>query len=76
LEIISDRAPKVLNQAVKRNKERFPKDFMIRLQYQDIARLRSQFVTLKKGRGEHKKYMPYAFTENGIAMLSSVLRSK
>lgn len=102
---------KALNQAVKRNIERFPEDFMFQLtkgeweilrsqivtakltenQEDDALRsqiatiksgdnqendaLRSQIVTLKNGRGEHKKYMPYAFTEQGVAMLSSVLRS-
>ena len=102
---------KALNQAVKRNIERFPEDFMFQLtkgeweilrsqivtanltenQTDDALRsqivtiksgdnqendaLRSQIVTIKNGRGEHKKYMPYAFTEQGVAMLSSVLRS-
>jgi len=70
-------APKVLIQAVKRNAERFPEDFMFRLTHQEVTLLRSQIVTLKKlGRGEHFKYLPYAFTEQGVAMLSSVLRSK
>ena len=64
---------KTLNQAVKRNSERFPKDFMFRLNARETESLRSQFVTLK--RGEHLKYPPYAFTEQGVAMLSSVLRS-
>ena len=67
---------KVLNQAVKRNIDRFPDDFMFQLtrdETDSILRLRSQFVTLK--RGEHIKYLPYAFTEQRIAMLSSVLRS-
>ncbi len=64
-----------LNEAVKRNIERFPEDFMFRLEKQDIDSLRSQIATLKTGRGQHSKYMPYAFTELGIAMLSSVLRS-
>ena len=65
---------KVLNQAVKRNIERFPGDFMFQLTAEEEA-LRSQFVTLKTGRGQHRKYPPYAFTEQGVAMLSSVLRS-
>ena len=67
---------KVLNQAVKRNIDRFPDDFMLQLTRDEtdaILRLRSQTVTLK--RGEHIKYLPYAFTEQGVAMLSSVLRS-
>lgn len=84
---------RVLNQAVKRNIERFPEDFMFQLtkgefeilksqilisnstdNEEDIS-LKSQIVTLKGGRGQHKKYLPYAFTELGVAMLSSVLRS-
>ena len=67
---------KVLNQAVKRNTERFPNDFMFRLTADEGAFLRSQTVTLKPGRGQHRKYLPYAFTEQGVAMLSSVLRSR
>lgn len=106
---------KVLNQAVKRNIERFPEDFMFRLNKSEWVFLRSQIVTLKEstinadtedidvvetslrsqfvtlnndedemssqfvmtnGRGQHSKYLPYAFTELGIAMLSSVLRSE
>jgi len=66
---------KVLNQAVKRNSERFPPDFMFQLSAEEAAVLRSQTVTLKPGRGRHRKYLPYAFTEQGVAMLSSVLRS-
>ena len=106
---------KVLNQAVKRNIERFPEDFMFKLNKSEWVFLRSQIVTLKEsalsadtedvdvvetslksqfvtlnndengmssqfvmtnGRGQHSKYLPYAFTELGIAMLSSVLRSE
>jgi len=66
---------KVLNQAVKRNIERFPEDFMFQLTAEEAEFLRSQTVTLKGGRGQHRKYLPYAFTEQGVAMLSSVLRS-
>ena len=92
---------KVLNQAVKRNLDRFPEDFMFQLTAEESARLRSQIVTLKmkppvelglqsvtsglrsqivtsnagQGRGG-RRYRPYAFTEQGVAMLSSVLRSK
>ena len=66
---------KALNQAVKRNSNRFPEDFMFQLTKEEALLLRSQIVTLKSGRGQHKKYPPYAFTRNGIAMLSSVLRS-
>lgn len=64
---------RVLNQAVKRNIERFPEDFMFQLTKEEC--LRSQIVTLKVAQGQHLKYMPYAFTELGVAMLSSVLRS-
>jgi len=64
-----------LNKAVKRNRERFPEDFMFQLSREEFAALRSQVVTLKSGRGQHPKYLPYAFTEQGVAMLSSVLRS-
>jgi hypothetical protein len=66
---------KVLNQAVKRNIERFPADFMFQLSVEEAAFLRSQNVTLKPGRGQHRKYLPYAFTEQGVAMLSGVLHS-
>jgi hypothetical protein len=68
-------ATKALNQAVSRNIDRFPEDFMFRLTEEEATRLRSQIVTLKTGRGHHRKYLPYAFTEQGVAMLSSVLRS-
>ena len=67
---------KVLNQAVKRNIDRFSEGFMFQLtrdEAEAILRSRSQFVTLK--RGQNIKYLPYAFTEQGVAMLSSVLRS-
>ena len=67
---------RVLNQAVKRNIERFPADFMFQLTAEEASGLRSQFVTLKTGRGQHRKYQPYVFTEQGVAMLSSVLRSE
>ena len=80
---------KVLNQAVKRNAERFPERFMFQLSKDDIENLRSQIVTLgaetslrsqivtiNKKQGQHLKYLPYAFTEQGIAMLSAVLRSE
>ena len=66
---------KVLNQAVKRNAARFPHDFMFRLTAAQAESLRSQFVTLKRGRGQHRKYLPRVFTEQGVAILSSVLRS-
>lgn len=71
---------KALNQAVGRNPERFPEDFMFRLTWEEVAALRSQSVTLDDGtpskRGRHAKYPPYAFTQEGVSMLSSVLRSK
>jgi len=67
---------KVLNQAVRRNSERFPEDFMFQLTKEEVSLLRSQIVTLKTSeRGKHRKYRPFAFTEQGVAMLSSVLRS-
>ena len=66
---------KVLNQAVKRNIARFPEDFMFQLNKEEASGLsRSQIVTLK--RGQNIKYLPHAFTENGVAMLSSVLNSE
>lgn len=64
---------KRLNEQVKRNAERFPSDFMFQLSKEEC--LRSQIATLNEARGKHLKYMPYAFTESGVAMLSGVLRS-
>jgi len=66
---------KVLNQAVQRNKGRFPTDFMFQLTKEEVTCLRSQIVTSNPGRGG-TRYEPYAFTEQGIAMLSSVLKSE
>jgi phage regulator Rha-like protein len=79
---------KVLNLAVKRNIKRFPKDFMFQLTKEEFDSLRfqietldtgnslrSQNATLKTGRGQHSKYLPYAFTEQGVAMLSGILNS-
>jgi hypothetical protein len=66
---------RTLNQAVKRNISRFPADFMFQLTENEYNSLRSQIVILKKGRGEHQKYLPFAFTEHGILMLSSILKS-
>lgn len=84
---------KVINQAVKRNIERFPEEFRFQLIAEEYHFLRSQFVTLKKDeeslrsqiatlkneeksqRGKHSKYLPYVFTEQGVAMLSAVLHS-
>ena len=65
---------KVLKQAVKRNLERFPSDFMFELTKVEAESSRSQIVTLKQG--QNIKYLPAAFTEQGVAMLSSVLNSK
>ena len=65
---------RVLKQAVRRNRKRFPKDFMFELTKEENQSLRSQNVILK--RGEHSKYLPFAFTEQGVAMLSSVLNSE
>jgi phage regulator Rha-like protein len=79
---------KSLNLAVKRNIKRFPPDFMFQLTQEEWSNLRFQFETsknsnslrfqfetLKIGRGQHSKYLPYAFTEQGVAMLSGVLNS-
>jgi hypothetical protein len=66
---------KRLNEQVRRNIRRFPSDFMFRLSREEYEVLRSQSATLNQGRGRHRKYLPYAFTEQGVAMLSSVLNS-
>ena len=68
---------KKLNQAVKRNVERFPSDFMFQLSEQEWQILRSQFVTsnLIEETGCGRQYLPYVFTEQGVAMLSAVLRN-
>ena len=68
---------KRLNEAVKRNIARFPEEFRFQLTAEETESLRSQFATLNEndGRGKHRKYLPYVFTEQGIAMLSAVLRS-
>jgi hypothetical protein len=67
----------ILNQAVRRNIDRFPPDFMFKLSWTEVKALRSQFVILdeRSGRGQHAKYPPLAFTEQGIAMLSGILHS-
>ena len=67
---------KYLKRQVNRNIERFPKDFMFELTHEEYDSLRCQIGTLKNGRGQHAKYPPYVFTEEGVAMLSGVLRSK
>ncbi len=76
LAILYGTETKILKQSVKRNINRFPEDFMFEITKGEYDSLRSQFVTLKTGRGQHSKYMPFAFTEQGIAMLSSVLKSE
>jgi phage regulator Rha-like protein len=63
------------NEAVQRNLARFPADFMFPLNNQDLAALRSQIATLKTGRGQHRKYAPYAFTEHGAIMAATILNS-
>jgi hypothetical protein len=65
---------KALVQAVKRNMDRFPEDFMFQLTEEEFAGMRSQFVTTKRGRGG-RRYLPYSFTEQGVAMLSGILNS-
>lgn len=72
---------RTFNQAVKRNLERFPEEFRFQLMESEWQSLRSQFVILEKeenknAKGKHRKYLPYVFTEQGIAMLSTVLRSE
>jgi hypothetical protein len=67
---------KRLKEAVRRNITRFPSDFMFELTRKEYNSLRTQFASLKTGRGQHLKYMPYAFTEQGVAMLSSILNSE
>ncbi|MEK7759992.1 MAG: ORF6N domain-containing protein [Nitrospirota bacterium] len=61
---------KRLNEQVMRNKKRFPSDFMFQLTPEEVERLRSQFATLKPGRGQHRKYRPYVFTEQGVEACS------
>ena len=67
---------KYINRVVKRNIERFPEEFCFQLTEEEYKSLRCQIVTLKKsGRGEHRKYMPYVFTEHGITMIAGLLNS-
>ena len=69
---------KMLNRAVKRNLEKFPSDFMFRLnesEAKQLLRLRSQFATLKLGQGQHRKFLPFVFTEHGAIMAANVLNS-
>ncbi len=89
LAVLYEIETKVLNQAVKRNIKRFPKDFMFQLTKEEVEdirlqiatlenadSLRSQIVTLKNERGQHLKYLPNVFTEQGVAMLSGVINSE
>ncbi len=69
---------RALNQSVRRNQERFPAEFVFQLtahEASDMLRLRSQTVILKAGRGHHRKYLPFAFTEHGALMAATVLNS-
>jgi hypothetical protein len=66
---------KRFNEQVRRNSERFPPDFMFQLTAEEIGSLRSQFATLNTGRGRHRKYLPYAFTEHGAIMAAAILNS-
>ena len=68
---------KYVNRVVKRNIERFPEEFCFELTKNEFRVLRCQFVTLNNnGRGQHRKYLPYVFTEQGIAMLSALLKGE
>jgi len=67
---------KRLKEAVRRNIDRFPDDFMFELTPAEFESLRTQFATLKTGRGQHTKYTPFVFTEQGVSMLSGVLNSE
>jgi hypothetical protein len=67
---------KALKQAVRRNINRFPEDFMFQLTKEEWITLRSQSVTLEGGKGHHPKYLPFTFTEQGVAMLSAILNSQ
>jgi len=67
---------KALKQAVRRNSNRFPEDFMFQLTKEEWVVLRSQSVTFEGGKGNHPKYLPFAFTEQGVAMLSAILNSQ
>ncbi len=76
LALLYETETKRLKEAVRRNKDRFPLDFMFELTNEEYKSLRTQFATLENtGRGKHSKYNPFAFTEQGIAMLASVLRT-
>jgi hypothetical protein len=66
---------KRFNEQVRRNRQRFPADFMFQLTAEESDSLRSQFATLKNRRGQHRKYLPYAFTEHGAIMAATILNS-
>jgi len=66
---------KRFNEQVRRNAKRFPADFMFQLTTEEISSLRSQFATLKLGRGQHRKYLPNVFTEHGAIMAATILNS-
>ncbi len=66
---------KRLNEQLRRNLDRFPDDFAFQLTEEEWALLRSQIATLKTGRGAHRKYLPYAFTEHGALMAANILKS-
>jgi phage regulator Rha-like protein len=68
-------ATRTFNQAIKRNAARFPADFAFQLRNDEWQSLRSQTVTLKAGRGQHRKYRPWAFTEHGAIMAAAILNS-
>ncbi|MCR4812642.1 MAG: ORF6N domain-containing protein [Bacteroidales bacterium] len=65
-----------LKRQVRRNIDRFPSDFMFELTREEYDSIRCQNGTIKNGRGQHSKYLPFAFTEEGVAMLSGMLKSK
>jgi phage regulator Rha-like protein len=66
---------KRFNQQVRRNRKRFPADFMFQLTAEETGSLRSQIATLKASRGQHRKYSPYVFTEHGAIMAATILNS-
>jgi hypothetical protein len=66
---------KAFNQAVRRNRERFPPDFLFEIDAKEWEILRSQIVTLRSGHGRHRKYLPLAFTEHGAIMAATILNS-
>lgn len=67
---------KIINQVVRKNIDRFPESYCFQLTKEEYSSLRCNFFTLKNKRGEHRKYLPYAFTEYGITMLAGLLKSE